>query len=146
MTNRFLRPALAALIAAAWLPASAGRSAQTTGNQVFDTSYAVENSKACLGGGCHELDAKLVADYTASAMTHVMVKCNVCHGTHTAADVGLSKPNLTGYRPGMGATGYVVGKDRCLACHSGAPLQPGHPSAARDCIACHAPHVFRATR
>ena len=144
MTNRFLRLALAAAIAVAWLPASAGRAVQTTGNQVFDTSYAVENSQACLGGGCHELDAQLVADYTASAMTHVMVKCNVCHGTHTAADVGQPKPNLTGYRPGMGATGYVVGKDRCRACHSGAPLQPGHPAAARDCIACHAPHVFPA--
>lgn len=146
MTNRFLRFALAALIAVAWLPASAGRAVQTTGNQVFDTSYAVENSQACLGGGCHELDLQLMEDYAKSAMSHIMIKCNACHGTHTAAQVGAPKPNLTGYLPGVGATGYVVGKDRCLACHSGAALQSGHPAASRDCIACHEPHRFAARR
>lgn len=137
---------LAALLAGAPLSALAGRSAQATTGQRFDTSFAVENSQACLGGGCHELNVRLVEDYARSAMTHIMVKCNACHGTHTAAELGLPKPNLTGYLPGMGATGYVVGKDRCLACHGAVALQAGHPPATRDCVGCHAPHVFPARR
>ena len=112
------------------------------GAQVFDTSYAVEASDACLGGGCHETDGKLVSDYRASYMTHVLVKCNACHGTHTPGEVGKAKPHLTGYFPGIGATGYIVGKDRCLACHSAAS-GGGHPNMQGECTFCHAPHVFR---
>ncbi len=106
----------------------------------FDTSYAVEYSQSCLGGGCHETDQQLVEEYSASFMTHVMVKCNACHGTHTAETVGLEKPNLTGYYPGIGATGYLVGRDRCLACHN-----EQHVSGRRaqdECKSCHQPHVF----
>ena len=86
--------------------------------QVFDTSFAVEFSYSCLGGGCHEVDQNLVNEYAASKMTHTMVKCNACHGTHTADTVGLEKPNLTGYYPGIGATGYKVDTDRCKVCNN----------------------------
>jgi len=58
--------------------------------------------------GCHEKNATLMTGYKASYMTHAMVKCNACHGTHTAAELGKPKPNLTGYISGMGATGYKV--------------------------------------
>jgi len=114
------------------------------GTAIYDTSFALESSSACLGGGCHENNADLVADYAASSMTHVLVKCNACHGTHTAAEVGLPKPNLTGYKPGIGATGYVVGKDRCLVCHTDAAVGGGHPKNPGKCLGCHAPHRFRA--
>lgn len=110
--------------------------------QVFDTSYAVEASASCLAGGCHETNATLVAGYSQSYMTHVMVKCNACHGTHTAADLGKAKPNLTGYYSGIGATGYVVGKGRCIACHSATLNNGGHPNNPGECISCHAPHAF----
>ena len=113
-----------------------------TTTQVYDTSFAVEYSYSCLSGGCHEGNAKLVDDYSKSLMTHAMVKCNACHGTHTAVDVGKPKPNLTGYFPGIGATGYVVGKDRCLTCHSSTLTVRGHPSNPGECISCHAPHMF----
>ncbi|MBI3187105.1 MAG: hypothetical protein HYZ31_04415 [Gammaproteobacteria bacterium] len=112
--------------------------------QVYDTSFAVEYSGACLSGGCHEASAKLVNDYSQSLMTHAMVKCNACHGTHTAVEVGLPKPNLTGYYLGMGATGYVVGKDRCLTCHSSALTASKHPKNPGECVSCHAPHIFPA--
>lgn len=112
--------------------------------QVFDTSFAVEYSGSCLTGGCHETSAKLVSDYSQSLMTHAMVKCNACHGTHTAAELGKPKPNLTGYLPGMGVTGYVVGKDRCLTCHASALTVNGHPKNPGECVSCHAPHVFPA--
>ena len=61
-----------------------GGSTTTTATtaQVFDTSFAVEFSYSCLGGGCHEIDQNLVDEYAASKMTHTMVKCNACHGTH----------------------------------------------------------------
>ncbi len=107
-----------------------------------DTSFAIENSYSCLSGGCHENNTQLLNEHASSLMTHAMVKCNACHGTHTAADVGLPKPNLTGYYPGIGATGYVVGKDRCLACHSARLTQGGHPNNPGQCVGCHTPHVF----
>ena len=112
-----------------------------TPTQVFDTSYAVEASSSCLSGGCHENNATLMTGYKASYMTHVMVKCNACHGTHTAAELGKPKPNLTGYISGMGATGYKVPKDRCVACHVAASGQ-GHPNNPGECLSCHAPHQF----
>lgn len=110
----------------------------------FDTSFAVEYSHSCLSGGCHETNTQLVDEYSQSYMTHAMVKCNACHGTHTASTVGQEKPNLTGYYPGIGATGYTVGKDRCLVCHTAALTQNGHPSNPGECLSCHAPHVFAA--
>ena len=113
----------------------------TTTTQVFDTSYAVEASSSCLSGGCHETNATLLNGYSQSYMTHVMVKCNTCHGTHTAAELGKPKPNLTGYYSGIGATGYKVPKDRCVACHSSASGQ-GHPNNPGECLSCHAPHKF----
>jgi len=109
--------------------------------QVFDTSFAVEFSYSCLSGGCHETDQKLVDEYAASKMTHTMVKCNACHGTHTADTVGLEKPNLTGYFPGIGATGYKVNTDRCKVCHNNEHTGGGKKSGD-NCYSCHAPHVF----
>ena len=107
-----------------------GGSAPPT-DQVFDTSFAVEFSYSCLSGGCHETDQNLVNEYAESKMTHTMVKCNACHGTHTAETVGQDKPNLTGYYPGIGATGYKVDTDRC-----------GGKKSGDNCYSCHAPHVF----
>ena len=121
-----------------------GWSAPSASTQVYDTSFAVEYSGACLSGGCHETNAKLVDNYSRSLMTHAMVKCNACHGTHTAAELGQPKPNLTGYAPGMGATGYAVGVDRCLTCHSAALASRGHPKNPGECVSCHAPHDFPA--
>ena len=109
--------------------------------QVFDTSFAVEFSYSCLGGGCHETDQKLVDDYAASKMTHTMVKCNACHGTHTAETVGFEKPNLTGYYPGIGAIGYKVDTDRCKVCHNNEHSGGGNKSGD-NCYSCHAPHAF----
>lgn len=114
-----------------------------TTTQVFDTSFAVEFSYSCLSGGCHEKDQKLVDEYTASKMTHTMVKCNACHGTHTATTVGQEKPNLTGYYPGIGATGYKVNTDRCKVCHNNEHTGSGK-KAGDSCYSCHAPHVFGA--
>lgn len=111
--------------------------------QVFDTSFAVEFSYSCLSGGCHEIDQQLVDEYAASKMTHTMVKCNACHGTHTADTVGLEKPNLTGYYPGIGATGYQVDTDRCKVCHNNEHTGGGKKSG-NNCYSCHAPHVFDA--
>jgi hypothetical protein len=107
-----------------------------------DTSYAIEKEYSCLTGGCHETNTQLLTDHANSLMTHAMVKCNACHGTHTASQLGLPKPNITGYYPGIGATGYVVGKDRCLTCHSARLLQGGHPNNPSECISCHTPHMF----
>lgn len=107
-----------------------------------DTSYAIEKEYSCLTGGCHETNTQLLTDHANSLMTHAMVKCNACHGTHTASQLGLPKPNITGYYPGIGATGYVVGKDRCLTCHSARLLQGGHPNNPGECISCHTPHMF----
>lgn len=112
--------------------------------QVFDTSFAVEFSYSCLGGGCHETDQNLVNEYAASKMTHTMVKCNACHGTHTAETVGLEKPNLTGYYPGIGATGYKVDTDRCKVCHNNEHSDSGRSKSGDNCYSCHAPHVFNA--
>lgn len=112
--------------------------------QVFDTSFAVEYSYSCLGGGCHELDQNLVNEYAASKMTHTMVKCDACHGTHTADTVGLEKPNLTGYYPGIGAVGYRVDTDRCKVCHNNEHSDSGRRKSGDDCYGCHAPHVFSA--
>lgn len=110
-----------------------------------DTSYAIEKEYSCLSGGCHETNAPLMSSHASSLMTHAMVKCNACHGTHTAAEVGQPKPNLTGYHPGIGATGYVVGVDRCFACHSAQVLSKvGHPHKPTQCNSCHAPHAFSA--
>ena len=114
----------------------------STTTQVFDTSFAVEFSYSCLGGGCHEIDQKLVDEYAASTMTHTMVKCNACHGTHTAETVGLEKPNLTGYYPGVGATGYKVDTDRCKACHNNEHSGSGRRKSGDNCYSCHTPHVF----
>ena len=108
----------------------------------FDTSFALEYSYSCLGGGCHETDTQLVEDHADSFMTHVMVKCNACHGTHTADTVGEEKPNLTGYYPGIGETGYRVGDDRCVACHTPTLEDSGHPNRRYDCVSCHKPHKF----
>jgi cytochrome c553 len=108
----------------------------------LDTSFAVEYSYSCLSGGCHETNQQLVDQHSQSLMTHTMVKCNACHGTHTAAEVGQPKPNLTGYHAGMGATGYIVGKDRCLVCHTAIEANNRHPKRPSECISCHAPHIF----
>lgn len=112
----------------------------TNDTQVYDTSFAVEFSYSCLSGGCHETDQTLVDEYAAANMTHTMVKCNACHGTHTADTVGLEKPNLTGHYPGIGATGYEVGRDRCKACHNN--QHNGGRASKNDCKSCHTPHVF----
>lgn len=136
--------ALTAGVAARAAQGGPGGTGGATTNQVFDTSAAVEASYACLSGGCHETNATLVNDYSASAMTHVMVKCNACHGTHTAAELGLPKPNLTGYYAGIGAVGYRIPKDRCLACHGAVLNRGGHPSNPSECLSCHGPHVFPA--
>ncbi|NOQ78614.1 MAG: hypothetical protein GQ546_04365 [Gammaproteobacteria bacterium] len=77
-------------------------------------------------------------------MTHTMVKCNACHGTHTADTVGLEKPNLTGYYPGIGATGYEVDTDRCKTCHNNEHSNSGRRKSSDNCYSCHAPHEFRA--
>lgn len=108
-----------------------------------DTTYAIEAEYSCMTGGCHETNTNLVTQHSNSLMTHVMVKCNTCHGTHTRSELGLPKPNLTGYHPGIGAIGYIVGKDRCLTCHS-AQLNSGtgHPNNPSSCTGCHAPHMF----
>ncbi len=129
------------LIAIVALAMSLGNLAQA---QTEDTSFALEYSYSCLSGGCHGNNTALVDGYAKSFMTHAMVKCNACHGTHTAAEVGKAKPNLTGYYTGLGATGYVVGKDRCLVCHSATLSRKGHPNNPGECISCHAPHIFPA--
>lgn len=108
----------------------------------FDTAVAVATSRSCLSGGCHETDTALLEEYKQSRMTHVNVKCNACHGTHTAAELGKPKPNLTGYHAASTATGYVVGKDRCLACHEATMGVGSHPSNPKNCTSCHTPHVF----
>lgn len=121
-----------------------GVPAVTFAAQVFDTGAALESSYACLSGGCHEKNTKLVSEYAKSPMTHVLVKCNTCHGTHTAAELGKPKPNLTGYYDGIGATGYVVGKDRCTICHTATLQRSGHPYNPSQCTGCHIPHIFAA--
>ena len=131
--------------ASAWAGkgSGAGGGGTTTGIRAGeDTSYAIEAEYSCLTGGCHETNTTLVTQHSNSLMTHTMVKCNACHGTHTRSELGLPKPNLTGYNAGIGATGYVVGKDRCLTCHSARLLQGGHPNNPGECISCHAPHMF----
>lgn len=110
----------------------------------FDTSFAIEYSDSCLSSGCHETDAQLVEEHAGSFMTHAMVKCNACHGTHTADTVGEEKPNLTGYYPGIGAEGYEVGDDRCIACHTPTLEGNDHPKRTWDCAGCHRPHGFAA--
>jgi len=133
--NKSIKSVMAGLIIAAL------GSTISHAEQVFDTSFAVEFSYSCLEGGCHETNQQLVDEYTASKMTHTMVKCNACHGTHTAATVGQEKPNLTGYYPGIGATGYTVSTDRCKVCHNNEHQGQGN-KASDDCYSCHAPHVF----
>ena len=110
--------------------------------QKFDTSFAVEYSYSCLSGGCHENNQSLVDEYSQSVMTHAMVKCNTCHGTHTADEVGTEKPNITGHHPGIGATGYTIPRDRCLACHNNTPKHQSGSKASSLCKSCHTPHVF----
>ena len=134
-----------ATLAAAGRGESGGDGA-TTLDARFDTSFAVEYSYSCTSGGCHERDAVLMEEYAASFMTHTMVKCDACHGTHTAAEVGEAKPNLTGYYPGIGSTGYLVGHDRCIACHMEAFESTEHQNKTADCVDCHAPHSFAARR
>ena len=124
-------------------PGGPGGGGNSNTTQVFDTSFAVEFSYSCLSGGCHETDQNLVNEYAASKMTHTMVKCNACHGTHTADTVGLEKPNLTGYYPGIGASGYQVDTDRCKVCHNNEHTGGGNKSG-NDCYSCHAPHIFAA--
>jgi len=124
-----------------------GRPADTGNTSLdphFDTSFAIEYSYSCLGGGCHETDSQLLEEHADSFMTHAMVKCNACHGTHAADTVGQEKPNLTGYYPGIGATGYQVGDDRCIACHTATFDSPNHTNKTGDCVGCHTPHRFSA--
>lgn len=129
--------------ASAWAAGPGGGGATASGVLPGeDTSYAIEQEYSCLTGGCHETNPNLVTQHAGSLMTHAMVKCNACHGTHTAAQLGLPKPNLTGYYPGIGATGYVVGKDRCLTCHTAQLSAPNHPSKPKSCTGCHVPHLF----
>lgn len=129
--------------ATAWAAKGGGSTTTTSGIRAGeDTTYAIEAEYSCLTGGCHETNTTLVTQHSNSLMTHTMVKCNACHGTHTRSQLGLPKPNITGYYPGIGATGYVVGKDRCLTCHSARLLQGGHPNNPGECISCHAPHMF----
>lgn len=139
--NKSIKSLLACLIILASSPSVSFAAESVTPTQVFDTSFAVEFSYSCLGGGCHETDQNLVNEYAASKMTHTMVKCNACHGTHTADTVGLEKPNLTGYYPGIGATGYKVDTDRCKVCHNNEHAGEGE-KAGDNCYSCHAPHVF----
>ena len=129
--------ALIAMLSLAWAGKGHGAPAGTAN---YDTSYAIEYSYSCLGGGCHETNQQLVDEYSQSFMTHAMVKCNACHGTHTADTVGTEKPNLTGYHPGIGATGYTVGRDRCLVCHNN--QHTGGRKATDECKSCHIPHTF----
>ena len=110
--------------------------------QIFDTSFAVEYSYSCLSGGCHETNTQLVDEYSQSKMTHTMVKCNACHGTHTADTVGQEKPNLTGYYPGIGIKGYAVDTDQCKSCHNNEHSQGRGKKSGDDCYSCHMPHVF----
>lgn len=116
----------------------------TLDTERFDTSFAVEYSYSCLSGGCHEQNTTLLNEYSQSFMTHAMVKCNTCHGTHTAAELGKPKPNLAGYTSSSGATGYKIPKDRCLACHTAVLTQSMHPKNPSECKSCHQPHVFKA--
>lgn len=126
-------------------PGGSGVSMDASLDSKFDTSFAIEYSHSCLSGGCHETDTQMVEEHAASFMTHVMVKCNACHGTHTADTIGEEKPNLTGYYPGIGATGYLVGDDRCIACHTPTLDNPeNHPDKSWDCVGCHTPHNFSA--
>ena len=108
----------------------------------FDTSFAIEYSESCVSGGCHETDTQLIEEHANSFMTHVMIKCNACHGTHTAEDVGGEKPNLTGYYPGIGSSGYTVGDDLCIACHTATLERKRHPRNHWACAECHLPHRF----
>ena len=117
----------------------------TNATQVYDTSFAVEFSYSCLSGGCHEQNQTLLDEYAASKMTHAMVKCNACHGTHTAETVGLEKPNLTGYYPGIGSTGYSVDTDRCKVCHNNEHVGGPGGKSGDNCYSCHEPHVFGAS-
>lgn len=134
---------LALVVTQAWAgkgPGGPGGGGGSTPTQNFDTSFAVEYSYSCLEGGCHENNQTLVDQYSQSVMTHAMVKCNACHGTHGADTVGTEKPNLTGYMPGIGATGYEVGRDRCKVCHNN--QHPGGRASKNDCKSCHIPHLF----
>lgn len=124
------------------LPSALLAAGNQTVTQVYDTSFAVEYEYSCLTGGCHETNANLVNQHKQSYMTHTMVKCNTCHGTHTRAELGKVKPNLTGYTASSGVTGYKVPKDRCLTCHSAALNLGGHPKNPGECLSCHAPHIF----
>jgi hypothetical protein len=136
----------AALLLATALTVQAKGPNSSHADEELDNGFAVEYSYSCLSGGCHEIDQALVDDYSQSYMTHVMVKCNACHGTHTAETVGEEKPNLTGYYPGIGPTGYEVGVDRCLVCHSAVEQSGGHPASTEDCMRCHLPHRFAVGR
>lgn len=139
----FLKSGLVVMVGLLVLPATLAYAAPPapTTTQIFDTTYAVEKEYSCLTGGCHETNTTLMTSHKASYMTHVMVKCNACHGTHTKLEVGKPKPNLTGYVAGMGATGYLVPMDRCVVCHSAASGQ-GHPNNPGQCVGCHTPHQF----
>ena len=121
--------------------AASGSGTEQTDSR-FDTSFAIEYSYSCVSGGCHETNSALVNEHAESFMTHAMVKCNACHGTHTADTVGEEKPNLTGYYEGIGITGYQVGDDRCIACHTQTFEDFDHSSKTQDCISCHKPHRF----
>ncbi len=126
-------------------PGGPGGGGDTGQDTRFDTSFAVEYSYSCLSG-CHENDTQLLEEHAGSFMTHVMVKCNACHGTHTVDTVGEEKPNLTGYYPGIEPGEYQVGDDRCIACHTPTLDNPNHPNKTWDCVNCHTPHSFSAGR
>lgn len=141
ISKYFLLLAVLGCITSSWAGNGPGGPGGNTSTVNEDTSFAEEYSDSCLSGGCHETDQRLVDEYADSFMTHVMVKCNACHGTHTAETVGKAKLNLTGYVPGIGATGYHVGRDRCLVCHNN--QHPSGRKAVDDCISCHSPHAFK---
>ena len=149
LLNKYIKSVLACLVVLTLVSSTSWAGRGPVGDpavedpvaQVYDTSFAVEFSYSCLSGGCHETDQNLVNEYAASKMTYTMVKCNACHGTHTAATVGTIKPNLTGYYPGIGATGYKVDTDRCKMCHNNEHSGGGNKSAD-TCYNCHQPHVF----
>lgn len=142
--KKSIKSVLTGIVITLMLTSMALAAPPTTGPEpVFDTSFAIEYSYSCLSGGCHETDQTLVNEHAASKMTHTMVKCNACHGTHTAETVGREKPNLTGYYPGIGATGYKVDTDRCKVCHNNEHSGGGNKSGD-NCYSCHTPHVFDA--
>lgn len=143
IAKQALRMSLATCLATtmAWAGNGAQWGSPTSHGGIYDTSFALEAESTCLSG-CHESNTTLLESHANSYMTHVMVKCNACHGTHTASEVGKVKPNLTGYTASSGITGYKVPKDRCLTCHSSMLTSKRHPKNSSECLSCHGAHDF----